>query len=504
MAINFDKLSDDQLKVAKIVADEAKLQGVDPNIILPLAYQESRFNAKAIGPKTRFGKAVGVMQLLPSTAKELGVDPYNLEENIRGGITYWKQQFDNPNIGNGTDADRAHIAYNAGPNSKYFKTNNPEDIPTESIKYIQGIRNWSSDPEQTEVMEPSPVSKTAPPGSMDEGDEILNDTSIPEVTPTELAGPLNEGAEEPKGAFDFDFEEFKKKQEAEKAAAPYGFHPEQVVPAAGTGATTGLTLGGGYTLAKTAQGLANAPQTIANAVQTANTAPSPSGSPASVKNWAESQGYKDRGAQTYRQSHQFESGQRTGAQIRNPSTGQVFKPTFRSPKPPAFQAAPPPAPPSNLQQAGNFATKIMSSPIVKGTLGMAGVGGNTAETYERYKEGDTLGTALSGLSTAGSAASMIPGLQVPGTAVSLGGTGALALADKIRNKLASEAQNPQPEPTDAELAELAKRPIGGFYNLSMKRRTDAERKQIQQQLMQGLSNQMTDFSKPAPQPPFKK
>jgi hypothetical protein len=136
---------------------------------------------------------------------------------------------------------------------------------------------------------------------------------------------------------------------------------------------------------------------------------------------------------------------------------------------------------------------------------MAGVGGNTAEAYERYKEGDYLGTSLSGLSALSSGASMIPGFQLPATAVSLGSTGALAVADKIRNKLASEAQNPQPEPSDAELAELAKKPVGGFYpNLGMKRRSVDERKQIQQQLMQGLSNQMTDFSKPSPQPPFKK
>jgi len=504
MAINFDQLSDDQLKVAKIVADEAKLQGVDPNLILPLAYQESRFNAKALGPKTRFGKAIGVMQLLPSTAKEMGVDPYDLEQNIKGGIAYWKKQFDNPSIGNGKDADRAHIAYNAGPNSKYFQTNKEDDIPTESIKYLQGIRNWSSEPEQ-KAIEPSPESTTAPPESVTTGEEVLNDTSVPEEATVEVAGPLNEAAEEPKGVFDFDFEAFKKKQEAEKAAAPYGFHPEQVVPAASTGAVTGATVGGGYMGARAIQGLANAPQTIASAVQAANTATSPSGSPAAVRNWGATQGNKDRGAKNYKQSHQFEEGTRQASGRIDPRTGREIKPTFRFSKPPVFEAPAQPPPPSNLKKAGNLATKIMSSPIVKGTLGMAGVGGNTAEAYERYREDDYLGMGLSGLSALSSGASMIPGFQLPATAVSLASTGALAAADTIRNKLASEAQNPQPEPSDAELAELAKKPIGGFYpNLGMKRRSVDERKQIQQQLMQGLSNQMTDFSKPSPQPPFKK
>lgn len=55
--------------------------GVDPNLLQAQAWQESRLNPKALSSKG----AIGVMQLMPSTAKLLGVDPFDTESNISGG-----------------------------------------------------------------------------------------------------------------------------------------------------------------------------------------------------------------------------------------------------------------------------------------------------------------------------------------------------------------------------------------------------------------------------------
>lgn len=86
---------------------EAVRQGVDPELVIRLAGRESGRD-----PATRPSRkgAIGYMQLMPSTAKDLGVDPNNPEQNIRGGVTYLKQQLDEFK-----DPKLALAAYNAGP-----------------------------------------------------------------------------------------------------------------------------------------------------------------------------------------------------------------------------------------------------------------------------------------------------------------------------------------------------------------------------------------------------
>jgi soluble lytic murein transglycosylase-like protein len=74
-----------------------------------IAYVESRFNPAAVSPKG----AVGMMQLMPATASELGVDARNPDDNARGGASYMRKllaMFDN-------DVQLALAAYNAGPDA---------------------------------------------------------------------------------------------------------------------------------------------------------------------------------------------------------------------------------------------------------------------------------------------------------------------------------------------------------------------------------------------------
>lgn len=86
------------------VADE---EGVPRERLLAQAIAESNGNQDEISPVG----AIGVMQLIPETAEALGVDPDDLEQNIRGGARYLKQQYSE--FG---DWSLAHAAYNAGPN----------------------------------------------------------------------------------------------------------------------------------------------------------------------------------------------------------------------------------------------------------------------------------------------------------------------------------------------------------------------------------------------------
>ena len=93
--------------IAGLVRRIAREEGIDENQFLALVYQESRFNPCA---KSGAG-AIGLAQLMPGTASDLGVNPYNIEQNLRGGARYYKQQLRRFN-GN---VSLALAAYNSGP-----------------------------------------------------------------------------------------------------------------------------------------------------------------------------------------------------------------------------------------------------------------------------------------------------------------------------------------------------------------------------------------------------
>lgn len=93
--------------IAGMVRRIAREEGIDENQFLALVYQESRFNPCAKSP----AGAIGLAQLMPGTAGDLGVNPHNIEQNLRGGARYFKQQLRRHN-GN---VSLALAAYNAGP-----------------------------------------------------------------------------------------------------------------------------------------------------------------------------------------------------------------------------------------------------------------------------------------------------------------------------------------------------------------------------------------------------
>lgn len=129
MNIDWSKLSQEQLDIAEKVVLEAQKQGVDENLALSMANIESGFNASAKSPKG----AIGVMQLMPTTAKDLNVDPNNVDENIKGGVSYIKQNFEKYQ-----DPYLTGIAYNAGPGvaDKFAASKDPSILPSETINYV--------------------------------------------------------------------------------------------------------------------------------------------------------------------------------------------------------------------------------------------------------------------------------------------------------------------------------------------------------------------------------
>ena len=122
-------------KYEGMVAAEAERIGLDPNIAVHALYKETGNLKNPESARSRAG-ALGVMQLMPKTAKELGVDPLNPEENIRGGVMYLKKMYDKYQ-----DPTLALAAYNAGPGRVDRALRSGQGIsslPRETQNYVIG------------------------------------------------------------------------------------------------------------------------------------------------------------------------------------------------------------------------------------------------------------------------------------------------------------------------------------------------------------------------------
>src|SRR5690349_20470946 len=80
---------------------------LSPRLLEAIAYVESRFRQDAISPKG----AIGMMQLMPGTAGELGVDARDPAQNAHGGAAYLRKML----VMFNNDVELAVAAYNAGP-----------------------------------------------------------------------------------------------------------------------------------------------------------------------------------------------------------------------------------------------------------------------------------------------------------------------------------------------------------------------------------------------------
>lgn len=94
-------------EVVEAIRDASSRHAVSAPLVEAVAWQESRFNQAAVSPKG----ARGVMQLMPDTARRLGVDASDARANIEGGVTYLAQMLERF----GGDLSLALAAYNAGP-----------------------------------------------------------------------------------------------------------------------------------------------------------------------------------------------------------------------------------------------------------------------------------------------------------------------------------------------------------------------------------------------------
>jgi len=94
-------------EVGRLIAEAAQRHSVSEALARAVAFRESGLRQAAVSQRG----AVGVMQLMSGTARGLGVDRFDLKQNIEGGVIYLGQMLNRYR----GDAGLALAAYNAGP-----------------------------------------------------------------------------------------------------------------------------------------------------------------------------------------------------------------------------------------------------------------------------------------------------------------------------------------------------------------------------------------------------
>jgi soluble lytic murein transglycosylase-like protein len=174
---------------SKVLA-AAEHYGVDPRLALHVLHKETgglKNPATAVSP----AGAMGVMQLMPATAKQLGVrDPFNPDENIDGGVKYLAQlskMFNDPKL--------VAAAYNAGPGNVQKHGGVPPFRETQG--YVTGLAHGGEVPSFA-----GPRGSQVPPEEPSMFERYFNDPygwtryankpklEVPEGAPTSPAGDL--------------------------------------------------------------------------------------------------------------------------------------------------------------------------------------------------------------------------------------------------------------------------------------------------------------------------
>ncbi len=115
-----------------IVAKAAATFKVDPSLVSAVIKAESGGNPRATSP----AGAMGLMQLMPGTARELGVsNPYDPVQNVMGGTKYLKSLLNRY----GGNRDLALAAYNWGPGNL---EKSHRSMPRETVDYVARIKKY--------------------------------------------------------------------------------------------------------------------------------------------------------------------------------------------------------------------------------------------------------------------------------------------------------------------------------------------------------------------------
>lgn len=108
----------------------ARSASIPPRLLAALASVESAWNPGAVSS----AGAIGLTQLMPGTARELGIDPWDPALNLLGGARYLRRQ-----LGRFDDLALGLAAYNAGPARVEALLQRGTPLPAETVQYVERV-----------------------------------------------------------------------------------------------------------------------------------------------------------------------------------------------------------------------------------------------------------------------------------------------------------------------------------------------------------------------------
>lgn len=177
-----DELPPKKRAIAGKVVAYARKHGVPENVALGMAMQESGFDQSK---KSGTGP-VGVMQVGRKASKDLKINPKDVDQNIEGGIRYFKQMLDQHG-----DVDSALVAYHDGPNSPFFKGGDMSPAAKNHIQKVKGYAGMADNTQSKVKVKPEEDEFNVPLTKI----EPLNITASPLVPPSSPSakGPRSKG-----------------------------------------------------------------------------------------------------------------------------------------------------------------------------------------------------------------------------------------------------------------------------------------------------------------------
>ena len=456
-------LDENQERVARKILETAPKYGINPDFALSIAMAENMFR-----DRTSEKGAIGPMQLMPNTAKGLGVDPYDEDDNIKGGLMLIKQLTGDKRIG--SDPIRVLAGYHSGPDLKYFETNDYADLGPNALKYIDRIGKFTDDKIPSVLVEiPKEGNGTV---EVSEEDRKLAEAKAMDMENQQKRLEMGQAAGATLGAgvgIGYDLLKRPPSTGALPASAPPSVPPPPMSPIEPTMApspssqatrimqggqgdpldTTGRARQEGYNT-ETARRAAVANEmkaTNPQAKQVLARAPGMTSSPSGVL-YPSTEMRPTAGPRPQPQSALKVRG---GAPYQPPLPDQLAnvrpggEPTMGQPvaqTPPRPAGALPPQKPSLARQAIDMGRKAMNIPVIGSGLTGA-LGGYSAVTQvedaaQRFNQGDYLGAGISGVGALGSAAAVIPHPLTRGIG------GGLAMAAPMANMIVDYMRQSSP------------------------------------------------------------